>query len=539
MAEKVLSTRILNKIDTLENWNKSSLKIKQGEICLATVAATAGTSLTEPVIMMKIGNSEEKTFAELPWSFYAKASDVLSACKTTEGLTAFVKEVIDGADMASNEDFKELVEAVETLNGTGDGSVAKKINDAITALDLENTYAAKEHTHTKDEITDFAHRHAIGEVDGLEAALESKQAVGDYATKTEAQGYANAKDSAIAAAADAAAAAQAHSEGVAADLAEAVEALEGADEAQVARIAALEGQIVGLSGAMHFEGVKDELPADGTGYEQGDVIIVGNKEYVLNGSKFVEFGDVDAQAEAITELTGRMDVAEGEIDQLQKDVDAAEAAILLKAEQSYVDEAIGVLEEADEGLAGRIATLEGKFGGAAGSVEDQIADAKQAAIDAAAAAADEKDAEILKQAKQHADDEDAKIEARVEALETASATHALASDVTALTGRVGTLEGEMDTAQADIDALEDKVGNTTVAAQIEAAIAALKIGDYAKAADLANAVARIAQNETDIAALEANKANDADLAAIAKSGNVNDLVQTAGDILVFDCGSAE
>lgn len=34
------------------------------------------------------------------------------------------------------------------------------------------------------------------------------------------------------------------------------------------------------------------------------------------------------------------------------------------------------------------------------------------------------------------------------------------------------------------------------------------------------------------------KTNDADLAAIAKTGNVNDLVQTAGDILVFNCGSS-
>ena len=34
------------------------------------------------------------------------------------------------------------------------------------------------------------------------------------------------------------------------------------------------------------------------------------------------------------------------------------------------------------------------------------------------------------------------------------------------------------------------------------------------------------------------KANDADLAAIAKSGNVNDLVQTEGDVIVFNCGTA-
>ena len=34
------------------------------------------------------------------------------------------------------------------------------------------------------------------------------------------------------------------------------------------------------------------------------------------------------------------------------------------------------------------------------------------------------------------------------------------------------------------------------------------------------------------------KANDADLAAIAKTGNVNDLVQTDGDVLIFNCGSS-
>lgn len=34
------------------------------------------------------------------------------------------------------------------------------------------------------------------------------------------------------------------------------------------------------------------------------------------------------------------------------------------------------------------------------------------------------------------------------------------------------------------------------------------------------------------------KVDDADLAAIAKTGNVNDLVQTSGDVIIFDCGSA-
>ena len=75
-----------------------------------------------------------------------------------------------------------------------------------------------------------------------------------------------------------------------------------ADDAQVTRIATLEGQITGLSGAMHFEGVKAEIPADVSGYEDGDVIIVGEKEYVFNGTAFVEFGDVSAEGDRIAAL---------------------------------------------------------------------------------------------------------------------------------------------------------------------------------------------------------------------------------------------
>ncbi|MBQ8570260.1 MAG: hypothetical protein IJ444_01980 [Kiritimatiellae bacterium] len=153
----------------------------------------------------------------------------------------------------------------------------------------------------------------------------------------------------------------------------------------------------------------------------------------------------------------------------------------------------------------------------------------------------------------------------ISALQTAVGTKAAQSDLEALAGRVTTVEGDlntettglkarMTTAEADIDALENKVGDEPVADQISAAIEALKIGDYAKAADLTAAVARITQNETDIAALEgrmdtaegdiealetevAKKANDSDLAAIAKTGSTDDLVQ--GDmVLLFDCGTS-
>jgi hypothetical protein len=60
-TEKILNTRIGLKIDTLTNWDNSSLILKKGEVAFATVAATEGSGLAEPVIMVKIGDGA-KTF---------------------------------------------------------------------------------------------------------------------------------------------------------------------------------------------------------------------------------------------------------------------------------------------------------------------------------------------------------------------------------------------------------------------------------------------------------------------------------------------
>lgn len=79
--EKTLNTRVLLKTDTLANWNSSTLGLKKGEIAIATVAAAAGSGLTEPVCMIKVGEDGVKKFSELPWSFYAKASDVYAWAK--------------------------------------------------------------------------------------------------------------------------------------------------------------------------------------------------------------------------------------------------------------------------------------------------------------------------------------------------------------------------------------------------------------------------------------------------------------------------
>lgn len=76
MATKILNTRILTRIDTLESWLKSSVILKKGEMAIATVPTgdTNNASLHLPATLIKIGN-DANTFAELPY-LQAVAADV-------------------------------------------------------------------------------------------------------------------------------------------------------------------------------------------------------------------------------------------------------------------------------------------------------------------------------------------------------------------------------------------------------------------------------------------------------------------------------
>ena len=221
--EKILNTRVLLKTDTLENWNNSTLALKKGEIAIATVAATAGTGLTEPVVMIKIGEDGVKTFNELPWNFYAKASDVIAACKSESTLTDFVNNVIAGAGIATDEALATLTGRVTTAEGDIDalealvgntsvdtqiaqaisaaigegGSVTEKIAAEIQKLDVEDNAVAGKYVSavsevdgkiivTRADLPDYTnvyaakeHNHAIADVTGLQDALDNKATSAD------------------------------------------------------------------------------------------------------------------------------------------------------------------------------------------------------------------------------------------------------------------------------------------------------------------------------------------------------------------------
>ena len=101
-----------------------------------------------------------------------------------------------------------------------------------------------------------------------------------------------------------------------------------------------------------------------------------------------------------------------------------------------------------------------------------------------------------------------------------------------------------------VDALETNVGGTPVATQIQTAIQALDKADRAVANQFVTSVSetdgvvtvtRARPQIADVQNLQStldNKVDTSSLADIATTGNVNDLIQTPGDWIVFNCGSS-
>lgn len=73
---------------------------------------------------------------------------------------------------------------------------------------------------------------------------------------------------------------------------------------KAATIADITTAVADLNGAMHYVGKEEKLPTDVSGYKAGDVIIVGVKEYVFDGTKFDELGDEGAIGAALAGLHG-------------------------------------------------------------------------------------------------------------------------------------------------------------------------------------------------------------------------------------------
>jgi len=201
----MFNARIRAKYDIYENWMTNDPTPLEGELCVVIVPVSAGVVAQEPAILFKVGDGTS-TFRQLSYSS-AKAADVYDWAKAAvkpaytadeiEGLTAYISGEIQNSDtqykleqddadghilklyskslsgswtlittittadtVYDDTALAQRVSANEAditvLNGTGDGSVAKQVSDAVAAV-VAN---APGDFDTLKEIADWITNHA-------------------------------------------------------------------------------------------------------------------------------------------------------------------------------------------------------------------------------------------------------------------------------------------------------------------------------------------------------------------------------------------
>jgi hypothetical protein len=220
MAEKTINTRILLKYDTYENWTTNNPVLKKGEIAIATIPSNKDGVQNAPSILIKVGDGTSaykalKFVSGLAADVYgwAKAAEKPSyAASEITGLSDYISGKVQDTDTqykivkVDNYNYKLQSKALngEWADVTGGAIAIPKYDDTGVKADIDaletlvgSTAVATQISTAINAIKDGT---TIDSFADVETALEGKQATGDYATKTEAQGYANAKDTAIAAA---------------------------------------------------------------------------------------------------------------------------------------------------------------------------------------------------------------------------------------------------------------------------------------------------------------------------------------------------
>jgi hypothetical protein len=559
VAEKILNTRISLRYDSYENWVANDPVLRQGELALAAISVKQdGVVEHVPSVLIKCGDGTHK-YSELDYVF-AKAADVVSACKSESALTTFINNVIANAGIATDEALTTLagrvttaendIDALETL--VGSTAVATQIQNAITALDLGNTYAAKSHTHAMTEVTGLADAIADAKKAGTDAntALEAYKVTNDAAVKAnsdaiaainnaetgilkQAKDYADGKDASIAAAKKAGDDAQA-----------AVNTLAGkvgtvpADKTVVQMIS--EAQ---TAATYDDTTIKASIKTNADDIDALETLVGGTAvstqiSTAVSAAK-TELIGTDADTAASATIKGAKKYADSLDAAMDARVDALEAAVgeggsvaeKITAEIQKLDATVetAAIAEGQDGIYVKVTEVDGKLTAVEATIEvsNEINAAKSELEGKIGSVAEGKTlaglvAENAAAIQAHKDAVDAKVTTLIgtdadksvrtianEELAAQLIPEGAKESLNTLQEIAAWIQSHPDDASAmnaAIEALQTKVGDTSVASQIETAINALKNGD------IKSAVERIAALEADTH----THANKAELDKIAE-----------------------
>lgn len=572
-----LNTRIALKYDLLSVWNTSDLILKKGEIAIAEIPsqnniigdAAHTPENTPPAIAMKVGDGAKK-FRELPW-VQAVAGDVYAWAKKANAPTLGELTNID-ADLKTEVDkiigqHGEILDTdtyykVETNNDKIGGkhhfklSAYKKDGTADTAKDIVinwsdlDTWMAEESTRVQNLITS-----AFSTLVPQTAAGEGKfvSAVDQVDGKIKVT----------------------RSNLVAADITDMIpqakvtglETLQSEFNTAKDQLANTDGTISSSNKLMTASAVQRDVEnaidtfeaglthtTSGTGDYVTEVTQADGKVTVTKASlthdkitdwqtevtdklaakqNVLPFSD-DTQPTTTNYVIRKNDIAdlagamhfEGIVEAIPPtgSYNAGDLVILKGSNKEYVFDGTNWLELGDEGthatkaaleaVEGRVQTLETNHPKDVETLRGEIATAKGEAITTAG------------------ENAAAAIEAELAKLtQTSSGSGKYVTTVTQANGKV---------AVVNADVTPDDIVGLIPTAKVNGLDTALA-GKQDKLAAIDGGEASVTETNpvaTKATVTSAIEASEAKLHAIATSGNVNDLVQTAGDVLVFNCGSA-
>lgn len=216
------------------------------------------------------------------------ADDKAAAAQTyAEGVNTALGQEVTRATDKENE-LAGKISSLETAIGAG-GSVETQINTKINALNADVTSA--EGTQVRVQVVETAGK--ITAVNVTESTtFATAQALADEIA-----------DRAV-------------------DEQAIIDRVARLDTAETGRVSVLETKVAALASATHFLGVKDSLD-DVASPVSGDIVIVGDKEYVYDDVKgWVELGDVSEEQNRLTQLESWKTEASQDIADLGAEIDA-------------------------------------------------------------------------------------------------------------------------------------------------------------------------------------------------------------------------
>lgn len=591
MASTELKTRIALKYDSYSNWQNSTVILKAGEVAICTIPrdTTATGVLKPPATLIKVGDGTHK-FSELPWT-QAVASDIHDWAKASEkpayradeisGLEDFIAGEVQDTDtqysvvavagekykfnlMSKSKGETDFTSLVATIDLTevgsrlatletkvGEKSVSAQIADNNAELAFDGVTAgqgqivsevsqsngvvsAKTRALVAADIPELAQSKITGLTDALAAKQDNLTFDGTYnaasnkvatvSTVTNAINGLNVEEVAAGTGEIISKASQVNGTIVVEKRALTKADIPTIDQSQVDGLGTaldakqdnlkftgtynattnpvalkdyVDAVIADVNGAMHFKGVVtgttfEEAIAAGE-YESGDVVLYGLDEYLYDGSDWHALGN-----ESIYAHKADVNAKFAEVENAHKaDIDNLKST---KQDNLTFDGTYGA-----DNAAATVSSVTSRITNAVSGLKNDDA------------AAEHKFVTAVKQSN---------------GVVAITRAQPVIADVDGLQGALTTLQGNIDKKQDIVTFDGTYDASTNKAATISS------ITD--KISELKNEDAAV-DKQVVVAVKQANGVVAPErkaLADIAWSGNANDLKQTEGDYLFFNCGTS-